>query len=180
MSNPPDYEYNRGDRDSSTISTPPPGLLAATTHDDEINVVPLHEDEADDLFPINENLDNTYITMQNRRGSRWSAMSRDSAVSHVDIDQYDPDMNMQNRRWSTMSRGSVVSHVDIGHFDPAGVEELRRSLQRTPPLPIQHVKLEDHNGAELTRQISAKSEVTLTPGDGPIDFEKTLRTIMKR
>jgi ATP-binding cassette subfamily G (WHITE) protein 2 (SNQ2) len=176
MSNPPNYEYNGSDRDSSIIPTPPPGL---PTDDDDIHVIPLHADEADDLFPTHDNLNTLYSpAIQN---NRWSTMSRGSAVSHVDVGQYDPTgvpSAMQNRRWSAMSRGSAVSHVDIGHFDPAGVEELRRSLQNSPPPAVQHVKLEP--GAELTRQISAKSEVTLTPGDGPIDFEKTLRTIMKR
>jgi ATP-binding cassette subfamily G (WHITE) protein 2 (SNQ2) len=69
---------------------------------------------------------------------------------------------------------AAASRVDIGHFDPIGVDELRRTISHD----TSHVQFDD--AGELTRQISGKSDVTLTAGDGPIDFEKTLRTIMKR
>jgi ATP-binding cassette subfamily G (WHITE) protein 2 (SNQ2) len=146
MSSPSHLEFNAGDRDRDSSAAPaaPPGLLATV---DEVDVTSA---EGDILYSMNDAPPYS-VTMQNRRESAMS-------------------------RWSAVSRGSVVSHVDIGHFDPAGVEELRRSLHSGSD--VQHVQLEDAN--KLTRKMSGKSDVTLTPGDGPIDFEKTLRTIMKK
>jgi len=84
-------------------------------------------------------------------------------------DSFLPSAAMQKDR-----QEAAVSRVDIGHFDPIGVGELRRTISHN----ASHVQFDD--AGELTRQISGKSDVTLTAGDGPIDFEKTLRTIMKR
>jgi hypothetical protein len=71
-----------------------------------------------------------------------------------------------------------ASHVDINHFDPEGMDALKRTMSRAsqaaqgrsespvPPLP--------------TRVKSDRSDMTLTPADGPFDFEKTLRTVIQR
>jgi ATP-binding cassette subfamily G (WHITE) protein 2 (SNQ2) len=67
------------------------------------------------------------------------------------------------------------SRVSIDHFDPQGMGALRRTMsqasQNGPPgsplLPI-------------ARPTSDVSDTTLTPGDGPFDFEKTLRHVIQR
>jgi hypothetical protein len=75
---------------------------------------------------------------------------------------------------------ATPSHVNLDHFDPEGVQALRRSMSRAsesrqpvqapaPPLP----------NRQQTRG-SEHSEATLRPGDGPFNFEKTLRTVIQR
>lgn len=65
-------------------------------------------------------------------------------------------------------RGSSVSHVDVDFFDPAGVKELQRTLTR----------MSANNDQQRTS--STNSDTTLLPGDGPFDFEKTLRVLLKK
>jgi ATP-binding cassette, subfamily G (WHITE), member 2, SNQ2 len=71
-------------------------------------------------------------------------------------------------------REGSASRVDIGHFDPVGVDELRRTMSNNRS----HVQFE--GGGEITRKTSGQSDLTLTDGDGPIDLEKRLRTIVKK
>ncbi|KAI0265431.1 ABC-2 type transporter-domain-containing protein [Gloeopeniophorella convolvens] len=63
-------------------------------------------------------------------------------------------------------RGSG-SRVTVGYFDREGVDQLRRTLTRLSEAQPDTLRTE--------------SEVTLSvPATGPFDFEKTLRTIMKK
>lgn len=83
-----------------------------------------------------------------------------------------PHSSTQRRR-----RGSSVSRVDIGHFDPSGVRELRRNLSRISGNP-------EPDDANLEKGTSKDKSVNFyaafTPGDGPFDFEKTLRMMVKK
>jgi hypothetical protein len=70
-------------------------------------------------------------------------------------------------------RASNVSRVDIDFFDPAGVRELQRNLT--------HISTEGED-FDLNRKASSPgdSDITLMIGDGPLDFEKTLRDLVKK
>jgi ATP-binding cassette subfamily G (WHITE) protein 2 (SNQ2) len=69
------------------------------------------------------------------------------------------------------------SHVELDHFDPDGMTALRRTMSRasesvahpgrSPVLPV-------------ARPTSQTSDATLAAGDGPFDFEKTLRYFVQR
>ncbi|RDB27092.1 Brefeldin A resistance protein [Hypsizygus marmoreus] len=61
-----------------------------------------------------------------------------------------------------------VDHVDVDFFDPEGVHHLNRTLSQMSA-PVK----------ELQRTTTPTSDLTLTT-DGPFDFEKTLRTIVKK
>ncbi|KAF5378810.1 hypothetical protein D9615_006999 [Tricholomella constricta] len=63
-------------------------------------------------------------------------------------------------------RGSTASHVDVDFFDPEGVRHLNRTLTRM-------------SIATSHRPESITSDETLTT-DGPFDFEKTLRSFVKK
>jgi ATP-binding cassette subfamily G (WHITE) protein 2 (SNQ2) len=76
-----------------------------------------------------------------------------------------PTIQKRRRRGST-----VVSRVDIGYFDPTGVDELRRTMTRMSAQTV----------PQATIAPSEKSELTLTFGDGPFDFEGTLRQVVKK
>lgn len=75
-------------------------------------------------------------------------------------------------------RESLVSRVDIGYFDPSGINELRRTMTRmslgNPEADVVDLNLRK----DLSK--SGNSYATLTPGDGPFDFEKTLRDVVKK
>lgn len=58
--------------------------------------------------------------------------------------------------------------VTVGYFDRAGVDQLRRTLTH----------LSETYDPENARALS--SETLSVPVAGPFDFEKTLRTIMKK
>ncbi|KAG5644207.1 hypothetical protein DXG03_008870 [Asterophora parasitica] len=62
-------------------------------------------------------------------------------------------------------RGSTASHVDVNYFDPEGVRNLNRTLTR-----MSHAN---------DRPSLATSDDTLT-ADGPFDFEKTLKNLVKQ
>lgn len=64
---------------------------------------------------------------------------------------------------------STSSHVDIGRFDPEGVEQLRRTLSR---------QSQEYNQRATVQSVS--SDTTLALDNGPFDFEKTLRHVIKR
>ncbi|KAJ7745683.1 pleiotropic drug resistance ABC transporter [Mycena metata] len=63
-------------------------------------------------------------------------------------------------------RTGSVSRVDVDFFDPAGVQGLQRTVTQIS---------ERRNKAH-----SVDSDVTLSPGDGPFDLEKTLRFVEKK
>lgn len=91
----------------------------------------------------------------------------DDVTTHNELSP-PPSPTIQKRR----PRGStVVSRVDIGYFDPTGVDELRRTMTRMSAQTV-----------PATIAPSDKSELTLAfgPGDGPFDFEKTLRQVVKK
>lgn len=72
-------------------------------------------------------------------------------------------------------RASSVSRVDVGYFDPSGVDELRRTMSRmsagAQSEKVKRTKTEQSIGSDTTLGIG---------GDGPFDFEKTFRIIMKK
>lgn len=74
-------------------------------------------------------------------------------------------------------RESYASHVSIDYFDPAGVDELRRSLSLASNSIHQ---TEDKERPKSPVPSIANSEATLAPGDGPFDFGKSLRQIIKK
>ncbi|KAJ6624079.1 ABC-2 type transporter-domain-containing protein [Mycena sp. CBHHK59/15] len=65
-------------------------------------------------------------------------------------------------------RRSSVSRVDVDFFDPAGVHGLQRTVTNISHRSARH------------KAPSVDSEITLIPGDGPFDLEKTLKFIHKR
>jgi hypothetical protein len=65
-------------------------------------------------------------------------------------------------------RNSTASHVDVDFFDPSGVRHLNRTLSR----------MSTRNEGDPESD-STNSDATLTT-DGPFDFERTLRVIMKK
>ena len=73
-------------------------------------------------------------------------------------------------------RESYASHVSIDYFDPAGVDELRRSLS----LASNSIRQPEDELRPKSPVPSISSEVTLAPGDGPFDFQKSLQQIMKK
>jgi ATP-binding cassette subfamily G (WHITE) protein 2 (SNQ2) len=68
-------------------------------------------------------------------------------------------------------RSSSVSRVDIGHFDPQGVDELRRTLSRISA---------NRQGDDANKSVISRSDITLAVGDGPFNFEKCLRDVVKK
>lgn len=64
--------------------------------------------------------------------------------------------------------GRSSNRVTVGYFDRAGVDQLRRTLTH----------LSETYDPENARALS--SETLSVPVAGPFDFEKTLRTIMKK
>ncbi|GLB42209.1 putative ABC transporter superfamily, ABCG family. PDR (TC 3.A.1.205) subfamily protein [Lyophyllum shimeji] len=85
----------------------------------------------------------------------------------------DTDATNTDGKANVFKRDANVSRVDIDSLDPAGVEELRRTLTQ--------------NAAEVLgeggRESFANSDATLTGltgGDGPFDFEKTLRAVVRK
>lgn len=65
---------------------------------------------------------------------------------------------------------SSCSRVSLSHFDQEGVSQLRRMLTHQSASP---------RGPE-TVLLSESLETILVPTTGPFDFEKTLRTVMKK
>ena len=68
-----------------------------------------------------------------------------------------------------LARQPSGHHVDIGIFDPQGMEQLRRTMS-TQSQAARHDR--------TVRSVSSDS--TLAFDDGPFDFEKTLRHVIKR
>ncbi|KAF7336855.1 Brefeldin A resistance protein [Mycena venus] len=95
-------------------------------------------------------------------------IQEDSAVPSTD-----PSRSPQIQyRTSNARRPSVssVSRVDVDFFDPAGVKGLQRTVTG---ISERYVK------RQSTLQ-NTDSDVTLSPGDGPFDLEKTLRFVEKK
>lgn len=75
---------------------------------------------------------------------------------------------------TTSQSDSKVARVDIEHFDPTGVQELRRTLTKKSANDVQQ---------EKSSTSYASSDITLTGltlGEGPFDFEKTLRHLVRK
>ncbi|KAH8987621.1 ABC-2 type transporter-domain-containing protein [Lactarius akahatsu] len=68
--------------------------------------------------------------------------------------------------------GSSGSHVPVGYFDEEGVGQLRRTLT--------HLSESALGPGTPGTVLSESCETLSVPATGPFDFEKTLRTIMKR
>lgn len=63
---------------------------------------------------------------------------------------------------------SAASRVTVGYFDREGVDNLRRTLTRFS------------ESQEPTTLNALSSESLTVPATGPFDFERTLRSIMKK
>ncbi|KAJ7364390.1 pleiotropic drug resistance ABC transporter [Mycena albidolilacea] len=88
----------------------------------------------------------------------------------VDTSTHSPRSPPAPPRTSNVGRrSSVSSRVDVDFFDPAGVQGLRRTVTG---ISERYVK----------RQPNAKSDsdVTLSPGDGPFDLEKTFKFVQQK
>lgn len=72
-------------------------------------------------------------------------------------------------------RGSAVS---IDYFNPEGVRDLQRTLTNMSTLELDNARPRTDPGRKASSSVD--SEATLTPGDGPFDFEKSLRQFLKR
>ena len=82
------------------------------------------------------------------------------------------------RRPARQRAHSNASHVSIDYFDPQGVDELRRTMSRLSTNTARDRAIaESGSGKQLS---DASSEVTIAVGDGPFDFEKTLRAVVKK
>jgi ATP-binding cassette subfamily G (WHITE) protein 2 (SNQ2) len=97
---------------------------------------------------------------------------------HHDHDQPHPGSPSRPRR------NSSVSHVDINFFDPHGVGELRRTLSQKDEqgklvrarIPQQE-PLHDHEKGRLSVQ---SSDSTLNDPNEPFDFQKTLLRVVRK
>ncbi|KAJ7018816.1 pleiotropic drug resistance ABC transporter [Mycena alexandri] len=67
-------------------------------------------------------------------------------------------------------RTASVSRVDVDFFDPAGVKGLQRTV----------TQISERSVRRQRKAESLDSDVTLSPGDGPFDLEKTLRFVTKK
>jgi ATP-binding cassette subfamily G (WHITE) protein 2 (SNQ2) len=105
-------------------------------------------------------------------GPATSAAANQDTVGFLDANippsSAPPSPNIPGRKPRRMSR------VDIGHFDPTGVDELRRTMSR---MSLEPPGDDVEKGKKGT---SVFSDVTLAMGDGPFDFEKCLRAVMKK
>ncbi|KAH9941401.1 pleiotropic drug resistance ABC transporter [Amylocystis lapponica] len=86
------------------------------------------------------------------------------------------DHSPASSRGTSPVRHGSTSRVDIGHFNPAGVEELRRTMSR---MSADQGKVTEEKASGRDRQ-SYVSEATLLPGEGPFDFERSLRQLIKK
>ncbi|TBU44086.1 pleiotropic drug resistance ABC transporter [Dichomitus squalens] len=78
---------------------------------------------------------------------------------------------------------STSSHVSIDRFDPEGVAQLRRTLSRQSQTHAEpHIDSEKPSRGFGTQQStnSVLTEDTLASPDGPFDFEKTLRGLLRK
>ncbi|VDC00110.1 unnamed protein product [Peniophora sp. CBMAI 1063] len=79
--------------------------------------------------------------------------------------------------------GSSTSHVDIGHFDPHGVEQLRTTMSRTSNLSgaQNHTADAEKGNGRSSSGVSEHTLIDFMPSaDGPFDFEKTLRAVLRK
>ncbi|KAJ6520879.1 pleiotropic drug resistance ABC transporter [Mycena vulgaris] len=92
--------------------------------------------------------------------------SRSPAVRHRAFkESTSPDIPLKRHR------SSSVSHVDVDFFDPAGVHGLQRTVTQISEKSAKRRPLKPD---------SIDSDVTLSPGDGPFDLEKTLKFISRK
>jgi hypothetical protein len=75
-------------------------------------------------------------------------------------------------------RDSRVSRVSIDYFDPEGFQELKLALDRLaslemPPMTLTPSRQRDEDEDKA-------SDITLAVGEGPFDIEKSLRLIVKK
>lgn len=112
---------------------------------------------------------------------------------HHEHSPVSPPVTRHTRRGSTASH---ASHVSLDYFDPVGVNELRRTLsQQQDELRRTMSQQATHNAKKSTssnnspeggskrgagRSFDLDSEETLAVGDGPFDFERTLRLTMRK
>ena len=87
------------------------------------------------------------------------------ALVHNALDR--PSSDSDDSTTASLHKSKGTTHVDIGHFNPEGVDELRRTMSQVSR-PDSHARR------------SYASEDTLKPGDGPFDFEKTLRRAIRK
>lgn len=108
-------------------------------------------------------------------GTSTAAAYADAAIHNVITDLSHPQAESSDHNETRSAR-----HVDIGHFDPSGVNELRRAMSRASGVSSGRRADAQSVSRQPTRSDATSDEGTLTPGDGPFDFEKTLKTVMRR
>jgi len=93
-----------------------------------------------------------------------------TAVAHEDVHKHQPPPSATATS-PARRRNSSVSHVDLEFFDPSGVQELRRTMTQ-----------DKQKQEEEDRRSSESSDATINVGDrdGPFDFEKTLKQIIRK
>ncbi|CCM02003.1 uncharacterized protein FIBRA_04077 [Fibroporia radiculosa] len=71
--------------------------------------------------------------------------------------------------------------VNVDYFDPAGVGELRRSMSRVSERSVLRPRSQRALSVVSRHAPSdVESEATVAATDGPFDFEKTLKSVMRR
>lgn len=126
----------------------------------------------------------------NTVGAHANAAVHNAVHEHSPVS---PPVTRHARRGSTASH---ASHVSLDYFDPVGVNELRRTLsQQQDELRRTMSQQATHNAKKSTssqnspesgskrgagRSFDLDSEETLAVGDGPFDFERTLRLTMRK
>lgn len=122
-------------------------------------------------------------------------------IHHDHHEQHSPSVThsppvTRHARPRAGSNSSHVSHVSLDYFDPVGVNELRRTLsQQQDELRRTMSQRATDNAKKSTssqnspesgskrgagRSFDLDSEETLAVGDGPFDFERTLRLAMRK
>lgn len=80
-------------------------------------------------------------------------------------------------------RNSTVSHVDVDFFDPSGVHELKRTLTHQKGDENQGAeelrRAEEDEGAADVASVSTDATLKISD-DGHFDFEKTLKKIIRK
>ncbi|GBE83477.1 pleiotropic drug resistance ABC transporter [Sparassis latifolia] len=111
-------------------------------------------------------------------GTSAAAAHGHAAHNNFTYDEEDP--HQKNALTRTVSH---ASHVEVDMFDPSGMSDLRQTLTHMSthaqsPRSPHSGRLGE--GKRKSDSVSVETEATLTPVDGPFDFEKTLRQIIKK
>ncbi|KAJ7168526.1 pleiotropic drug resistance ABC transporter [Mycena filopes] len=86
-------------------------------------------------------------------------------LPNITEDSVEPSNDPSRSPPTRHRRTGSVSHVDVDFFDPQGVQGLRRTV----------TGISERSARRQPKPESLDSDLTLSPGDGPFDLEKTLR-----